>query len=195
MSQLISYDAAIKRKRQEIHMSNQMIFKRYEIKFMVPRVRLKKIQMYLASHMIPDIHGQSTIYSLYFDTPDHLLVRRSLDHPVYKERLRLRSYGKCTPECQVFLELKKKYDSVGYKRRVSMTEADAEKYLYFSIPFQGKNYTDRQIFQEIDYARNLYQDLSLCKGIYGKELIDALRLRNGNLEISLTRGEGVLNEL
>ena len=188
-------------------MSNQMIFKRYEIKFMVPRARLKKIQMNMASHMIPDIHGQSTIYSLYFDTPDHLLVSRSLEHPVYKEKLRLRSYGKCTPASQVFLELKKKYDSVVYKRRVSMTEADAEKYLYFSIPFQGENYTDRQIFQEIDYARNLYQDLapsilltyhrmafydrenadfrvtfdqnilwrdydlSLCKGIYGKELL------------------------
>lgn len=87
---------------------------------------LKKL---MDQYMVADEHGVSTICSLYFDTPDHLLIRRSMEHPVYKEKLRLRSYGTADKDTTVFVELKKKYESVVYKRRIAMSEAEAERYL------------------------------------------------------------------
>ena len=85
----------------------------------------------MKQYMIADEHGVSTICSLYFDTPDYLLIQRSMEHPVYKEKLRLRSYGTADKDTTVFVELKKKYESVVYKRRIAMTEDEAERYLLF----------------------------------------------------------------
>ena len=42
----------------------------------------------------PDVYSHSSIRNLYLDTPDFRLIRRSLEKPVYKEKLRLRSYGR-----------------------------------------------------------------------------------------------------
>lgn len=136
-------------------MSDQMIFKRYEIKYMLTREQKKRLCHLMKDEMIADEHGQSTIQSLYFDTPDYLLIRRSLDKPFYKEKLRLRSYGVATTESDVFIELKKKYDSVVYKRRIGMTEAEAVNYLLY----REKN-TDSQIAREIDYCLDYYRELA-----------------------------------
>ena len=136
-------------------MSDQMIFKRYEIKYMLDQQQLSIIKEAMKEHMKADIHGKNTICSLYFDTPDFLLIRRSLEHPIYKEKLRLRSYGTAQPDSTVFIELKKKYDSVVYKRRVAMTEEEAERYL-----LQHKKIMDTQITREIDYCMEFYDDLA-----------------------------------
>lgn len=136
-------------------MSDQMIFKRYEIKYMLTKQQLSIIKEAIKEHMEADVHGQNAICSLYFDTPDFLLIRRSLEHPVYKEKLRLRSYGTAQPDSTVFIELKKKYDSVVYKRRVAMTEQNAEDYL-----LHHKKIMDTQITREIDYCMDFYHDLA-----------------------------------
>ena len=52
-------------------------------------------------------------FSLYLDTPSWRLIRDSIHAGAYKEKLRLRSYGKPNPESLVFLEIKKKYKGVG----------------------------------------------------------------------------------
>ena len=110
-------------------MKDQMTFKRYELKYMLTIEQQQKILKAMANHMKEDPHGHSTIQSLYFDTPDFLLIRRSIDKPAYKEKLRLRSYGVANEDTKVFLELKKKYDKVVYKRRVCMTEMEAMAFL------------------------------------------------------------------
>lgn len=135
-------------------MSEQMTFKRYEIKYMITRTQMAVIQKAMAEHMIADSHGKSTLCSLYFDTPDYLLVRRSLEHPLYKEKLRLRSYGVADNRHPVFVELKKKYDSVVYKRRVCMSAAQANDYL-----LKGKSVADSQITREIDYFLQMYEGI------------------------------------
>ena len=109
--------------------ADQMTFKRYEIKYMLTPRQEEQIKKVMVPYMKEDEHGRSTILSLYFDTPDYLLIRRSMDHPVYKEKLRLRSYGVAKKNTTVFLELKKKYDSVVYKRRISMPLSEAEQFL------------------------------------------------------------------
>lgn len=136
-------------------MSNQMIFKRYEIKYMLTADERVRLCHLMEGEMTADEHGQSTIQSLYFDTPDYLLIRRSLDKPFYKEKLRLRSYGVATKDSNVFIELKKKYDSIVYKRRIGMTEQKASAYLLHHEPV-----ADSQIAHEIDYCMKYYRQLT-----------------------------------
>lgn len=136
-------------------MAEQMIFKRSEIKYMLSRQQQEALLNLMEEYMDADIHGRSTIQSLYFDTPKYLLIRRSMDHPVYKEKLRLRSYGVADADTQVFVELKKKYDSIVYKRRIGMTEKEAERYL-----IKHEQVMDSQISREIDFCFERYQDLA-----------------------------------
>lgn len=136
-------------------MKNQTIFKRYEMKYMLDIRQLSLLKNEMKKYMIADAFGKSTICSLYFDTPQYLLIRRSMDHPMYKEKLRLRSYGVADENSTVFVELKKKYDSVVYKRRVAMTEKEALEYL-----LNHRKVMDTQITREIDYCMDVYKGIA-----------------------------------
>lgn len=136
-------------------MSEQTVFKRYEMKYMVTKSQQRIIKNAMEEHMIPDIHGRSTICSLYFDTPQYILARRSMEHPDYKEKLRLRSYGVAKEDSTVFVEIKKKYDGVVYKRRVGMSFSEATSYLY-----QHQKVMDTQISREIDYCLKRYEGIA-----------------------------------
>lgn len=136
-------------------MNNQMTFKRYEIKYLLTTEQMTLLLNEMKLFMDADIHGKSTILSLYLDTPDFLLVRRSLDKPMYKEKLRLRSYGTAQPDTDVFIELKKKYDSVVYKRREAMNLFELESYIKTGIMPK-----DTQIMREIDFAMKRYAGIA-----------------------------------
>ena len=136
-------------------MADQMIFKRHEIKYMISTEQLELIKNEFKQHMIADEHGESTICSLYFDTPSFQLIRRSIEHPVYKEKLRLRSYGVAHDDTKVFVELKKKYKKVVYKRRITMKEKDAMRYL-----LDGEIDSRTQITDEIDYFKKFYPGIA-----------------------------------
>ena len=107
----------------------------------------------IEQYLIPDQYGKSTICSLYLDTPDFRLIRASIDAKTYKEKLRLRSYGTPRDDSKVFLEIKKKFKGVVYKRRVSMTLAESMAYIR-----NGRKPFDSQIMREIDYAMYLYEN-------------------------------------
>ncbi len=106
-------------------------------------------------YMKLDKYGRTTIRNLYFDTDTYLLIRRSIEKPKYKEKLRIRSYSKATPDSTVFVELKKKYKSVVYKRRISLPYAEAMEWL--SRERHCDNHT--QISDEIDYFIDYYGTL------------------------------------
>jgi hypothetical protein len=74
---------------------------------------------------------------------------------VYKEKLRIRSYQLADQNSTVFVELKKKYKKVVYKRRVSMTEREAMAWICDreSAP------KDTQIVREINYFCDFYGKL------------------------------------
>ena len=161
-------------------MADQMIFKRFEIKYMIDEAVFEKLMEVMDGYMIADEHGRSTVCSLYYDTPKHLLIRRSLEHPVYKEKLRLRSYGVAKPSDTVFVELKKKFCSVVYKRRIAMTHDKALSYLAGNGQIAesqmadsqiadsqiadsqtvDSQITDSQIASEINYALKIYENLA-----------------------------------
>lgn len=130
-------------------------FKRYELKYMLTRYQYKQIKSEMIRYMQPDRFAHSQIINIYFDTPSHRLIRDSIEKPVYKEKLRLRSYGVPDDDSEVFIELKKKYKSVVYKRRLEVSEQEAMDYLVGGQPL----HEDCQIGREIDYFMQVYKDL------------------------------------
>ncbi len=137
-------------------MAFQTVFKRYELKYIITKAQQKKILEKTASFISPDKFGKSVIRNLYFDNSSYELIRRSIEKPVYKEKLRVRSYTQACKDTTVFVELKKKYDGVVYKRRVDMTEDEAFLWL------QGNSGPPKktQITDEIDYFMSHYGNLS-----------------------------------
>lgn len=135
-------------------MGSQMVFKRYEIKYLMDRRQRDVILKAMEPYMSIDGYGHSSIRNLYYDTPDFRLIRKSLEKPVYKEKLRVRSYGPAAAGDPVFVELKKKYRDVVYKRRISLPQAQAEACL------DGRmRLPDSQIGREIAYALEFYREL------------------------------------
>lgn len=137
-------------------MAVQNIFKRYEVKYLLdPRQKAAVLEA-MAAHMVPDAYGKTTIRNLYYDTDNYRLIRRSLERPVYKEKLRLRSYRQTDPDTPVFVELKKKYESVVYKRRIPLPEQTAVQWLSGARPCDIPG----QISREVDYFLSFYGPLS-----------------------------------
>ncbi len=131
------------------------VFRRRELKFLVDETQRRDLEALMQTHMVPDRYGQSTICNLYYDTPSYRLIRRSLEKPVYKEKLRLRSYGQLKDGVDVFLEMKKKYKGVVYKRRIQVTQEQAQAFMERRAPLPQ----DSQIAREMIYFRDFYQDL------------------------------------
>ena len=133
----------------------QAVFKRKEVKYLLTEAQLAALRPALETHMEPDAFAHSSISNLYYDTPDFRMLRRSQEKPVYREKLRLRSYGVPDEETQVFPEIKKKAEGIVYKRRVSMSYGDAIRYLSRRRPGE-----DGQIFQELNWMLISYGSLA-----------------------------------
>lgn len=136
-------------------MAYQTVFKRYELKYMITKEQKEYLLSIMEPYMAIDKYGRSTIRNIYFDTDSYRLIRRSIEKPSYKEKLRIRSYKRADADSTVFVELKKKYDSVVYKRRESMSEAQAVGWLGRRKHCEK----DNQITKEIDYFLDYYGDL------------------------------------
>ena len=95
-----------------IKLAYQDVFKRVEKKYLIDEEKYNQLFDRIKDYITPDRYGESTICNIYYDTPDHRLIRRSLEKPVYKEKFRVRSYGVPTMEDEVFVELKKKFKGV-----------------------------------------------------------------------------------
>lgn len=110
-------------------MSYQNVFERYELKYFLTASQKRSLLEEMNGRMSLDRYGRTTIRNIYYDTDSFRLIRDSLDHPVYKEKLRIRSYQRAVSEDMVFVEIKKKFEDVTYKRRVAMTKASAEDWI------------------------------------------------------------------
>ena len=169
-------------------MDGRFVFKRYELKYLMDEGQTLAVRDALEEHMRTDRYARSTIRNVYFDTPDFLLARRSIAKPVYKEKLRFRSYGSPSEDDDVFVELKKKYDSVVYKRRLTMPLGDAMEWLCGCG--QGP---ESQIGEEIGYMKVRYPDIRPAMYLsYDREA----HCTDGDLRITLdsnilARTEGV----
>ena len=132
------------------------VFNRREKKYLMTEDVYQELRLRLAPHMAEDAYGLHTICNIYYDTPDHLLIRRSIEKPVYKEKLRLRSYGVPSPDTDVYLEIKKKYAGIVNKRRIGMPLTEAYAYLERGERPQVKSGTEAQILKELDFFTGRY---------------------------------------
>ena len=136
-------------------MTYQAVFKRYELKYLLTQAQKQIILRAMEPYMQLDKYGRTTIRNIYYDTDDYLLIRRSIEKPVYKEKLRIRSYQRANPDSTVFVELKKKYQSVVYKRRISLPEKSAMEW----ISQDHHCHDGTQIASEIEYFIDYYKTL------------------------------------
>lgn len=135
---------------------SQEVFRRIEKKYIVDEPTYEKLIKKLEWHFVKDRYYKSTICNIYYDTPSHQLVRNSIEKPVYKEKLRVRSYGVPDDEDMVFVELKKKYKGVVYKRRIEMTLGQSRDF------FAGREipHSNPQIENELRYFLKFYKGIA-----------------------------------
>lgn len=191
--------------KEEIIMAIQT-FKRYETKFVITKQQKDSIMNEFLEYMELDKYcigdKDYPIYSLYFDTKNNDVIRRSVQKPYYKEKLRLRSY-KLNPSDNdtVFLEIKKKIGVIVNKRRVVMTYAQAVDFVKNGKVPQLKG-IQKQIMNEICYyvsihpiekATLIHYDRTALFGKDDKELritFDRNLTENTDTDILHTDSEG-----
>lgn len=141
------------------------VMKRYELKYLLSGEQTEFLKKRLEGHMEVDKYGKTSIASLYYDTPTYQLIRTSVEKPLFKEKIRLRSYGIATNESPVYLELKRKAYGIVYKRRVETTVPLVNK--FFSG--EGDICSPGQINREITTFRDFYKTLvPSCLIIYDR---------------------------
>ena len=137
-------------------MAFQTVFKRYEFKYLLTADQKERVLDAMRPYMTLDQYGRTTIRNLYFDTDTYRLIRRSIEKPSsFKEKLRIRSYAKAQTDSTVFVEIKRKYQDLVYKRRVSLPYNVAVDWTT-GVRHCG---LDTQISREIDYFLDYYQTL------------------------------------
>lgn len=171
------------------------VFKRYENKYILTPEQYETILREVEKRMGPDEFGETTIQSLYYDTPTCLLIRNSILKPKYKEKIRVRSYGLATPDSKVYLELKP--DQREKNIRITLPE-DLDYTGVFDDIFE--KYTERAELMRVKTINmgsmfRVYYNVKLKVGVKEKEFIDEIRIRNGNLEVSAERVDYRKNEL
>jgi SPX domain-containing protein involved in vacuolar polyphosphate accumulation len=136
-------------------MADQAVFERYELKYKMTRRQRRAVLESMLPYMKLDHYGHTTIRNIYFDTDNYILVRHSIEKPIYKEKLRIRSYKQVSAQDKVFIELKKKYNDVVYKRRESLSQLETLEWIVQDTPFPKAT----QIGNEIDYFFEHYKTL------------------------------------
>lgn len=132
----------------------QSVFKRYELKYRLRGDTYTKFLDAISDYMYSDSYGRTTICNIYFDSDDYRLIRMSIEKPVYKEKLRLRTYGVPCGESKAFAELKKKYKGVVYKRRICLPYSQAYDWLV-----NGSQAPESQVSKEIQRFIDFYGGL------------------------------------
>ncbi|MDR0984548.1 MAG: polyphosphate polymerase domain-containing protein [Ruminococcus sp.] len=127
-------------------------FLRIEKKYLLNNFQCQAILDAISKHMTEEKYGTHKISNIYYDTANFQLIRASIEKPLYKEKLRLRAYGSVTDESNVFVEIKKKFKGVVYKRRVGLTLDNARKFLNEN----QRQFDKVQVLREAECMLNLY---------------------------------------
>ena len=136
------------------------VFNRYEKKYILDEHTFRRLLERINDYMEPDkynLNGQFySICNIYYDTDDNRLIRSSIEKPVYKEKLRLRSYGVPSLNDKVFLEIKKKYKGLVNKRRTTLRLCEAYDLVNHGIEPEEQPYINRQVLEELKYFLKVY---------------------------------------
>lgn len=134
------------------------IFQRKEVKYLLNRNQFDALLGCIREQIVEEEYYKYKICNIYYDTEDFDLFRKSSEKPVFKEKLRLRSYGTPVPGDNVFLEIKKKYKGIVYKRRIDLKIEDAYDFIdYPSLRYPSDNINQREIVFFLERYRLLPQ--------------------------------------
>ena len=125
-----------------------LTFLRREVKYKISAEQFDVLRKEFAPHLTPDKYYFEKIHNIYYDNIYDEIIRKSMERPVFKEKLRLRTYendGKIFDE--VFVEMKNKFDGTVFKRRIKIPLADGRRLLQGESPAQILG--EGQIAQEI----------------------------------------------
>lgn len=155
------------------------VMKRYEQKYLMDARQTAFLRKSLEGHLVADEYGKTTIASIYYDTPSRRLVRTSLEKPLFKEKIRLRSYGRAKADSPVFLELKRKAYDVVYKRRIETTIPRVDSFFSQEDDLGAEG----QVGKEIRSFRDYYEQLvPSCLIMYDRT---AYYEPNGDLRLTI----------
>lgn len=140
------------------------IIDRFEIKYLLNKCDYNLLINKMKDFLVKDKYFKETIYNIYFDSDDYSLINRSLEKPIYKEKIRMRSYDKTNDSTNIFLEIKKKYIKNSNKRRVVISYKDYLDYINYGIIPK----CDKQIMNEIDYCFKKYKLKPKIKILYDR---------------------------
>lgn len=121
-------------------------FRRVEKKYVINKKQYEALQNAMQDKMEEDEHGKSTIYNVYYDTEQYDLIKHSITKPIFKDKVRIRSYNIPTQNSKVYLEIKRKYDGIVSKRRI---ETSLEK--FYECFKNQKETAEGQVEKELTY--------------------------------------------
>ena len=185
------------------------VFDRIEKKYLIAKEQKNKLLRVIKKNMEEDNYFKSEVFNIYFDTDNYDLIIQSIEHPIFKEKLRARSYGGYD---RVFLEIKTKIREIeanpGYKRRVMITKDDFKELIekkatmleLASRSVEEKD--DLQIAKEIDYLIEMFNLKPKILVIYrrksyqGEDKLritfdERLKYRNKNLGFFRTKNDKI----
>lgn len=134
-----------------VDMAND-IFRRVEKKYLLSKKDYDSLMDRIWFYITEDTYFKSNISNIYYDSCDNELIINSIDKPIFKEKVRVRSY--VTPkkdDDEVFLEIKRKFKGVVGKRRVKLTLKEFYDFV------EKRKYKDSQIFRELHYIFDFYK--------------------------------------
>lgn len=171
------------------------VFERFEKKYLIGTATVPAILRSISEYMEPDVfgdnNGEYSIHNLYYDTADSFLIRTSIAKPRYREKLRMRSYG--TPQGlgeKVYLEIKKKFNGYGNKRRSSMSLGNAYAFLENGEIPGCIEKTNRQVLYEIQYMLQMHDLKPVLYLSYDRLAFHGL---NQNSDIRITIDYNILS--
>lgn len=126
------------------------IFRRVEQKYIINELQKEELLKRLNSNIEKDDYPRSKICNIYFDNQNNDLIINSLEKPIFKQKIRLRSYNSPTLDDSVYLEIKNKYKGIVNKRRIKLTLKEFNDYKEKSL------IKNTQIMKELDYLFKLY---------------------------------------
>lgn len=158
----------------------ELVFNRNEKKYLVSRACADALIRMLRDDLVRDKRGPTMIRNLYLDTPGFQLIRRSIEKPVYKEKLRVRTYGEVTgPDHEAFLEIKKKLEGQVYKRRLALSLGEAEDFI------AGRVEPTDQIGRELAWSIRSYSPLQPAMSVVYERCAYSYPGLDGNVRITM----------
>lgn len=140
----------------------KMVFKRREKKLLLTGEQFRSVKEKITEHgMVYDdycVNGSTySIYNVYYDDPYSSVIRRSVAHPKFKEKFRVRAYSvPKNDDDLVYLEIKRKIKGVVVKRRVGMSYKEAKEFLSDGTLPNKDKYLDKRVLKEIQYYFSVY---------------------------------------